>query len=264
MKLKILVVILVLGGVGLISYPFISNMYNQHLNNKEISNYDSAIGQLGDEQSRKIIEKAEEYNRSHPNIMIKDSFSGEPSPESREYENTLDPAGDGSMGYIEIPKINVRLMIFHGTDESVLEHACGHVEGTSLPVGGKNTHCILSAHRGLPSAKLFTDLDQVDKNDTFIISVMGNDLYYKVDRIITVKPDELSDLKIEPNEDRVTLLTCTPYGVNSHRLLVSGCRTEHTVTKKAPLPVSVYVIMVVICAALILLVAFVNRYKLRK
>ena len=144
------------------------------------------------------------------------------------YEKELNFNNDGSMGYIDIPKINVKLTIFHGTDESVLQTSIGHLEGTSLPVGGKGTHSVLSGHRGLPSAKLFSDLDQLREGDTFTIHVLNETLTYEVDQIRVVEPTDLSNLTIDPDQDYVTLVTCTPYGINTHRLLVRGHRIANS------------------------------------
>ena len=161
---------------------------------------------------------------------IVDAFEEEDTYElSHPYDQVLDPNGDGLMGSIEIPKIKARLAIYHGLSKTVLEKGVGHVEGTSLPIGGKSTHAVLAAHRGLPNAKLFTDLDQMEKGDIFILHILGKHLAYRVDQIKTVLPDETSDLDIIEGEDHVTLITCTPYGVNTHRLLVRGVRTKYVV-----------------------------------
>ncbi len=147
---------------------------------------------------------------------------------SHPYDTLLDPNGNGLMGSIEIPKLNLKLAIYHGLGTEALENGVGHVEGTSLPIGGEGTHAVLAGHRGLPSARLFTDLDQMQIGDTFLIHVLDQTLAYKVDQIKTVLPEETEDLAIVPGEDHVTLITCTPYGVNTHRLLVRGVRTEYT------------------------------------
>ena len=159
---------------------------------------------------------------------IVDAFEEEDTYElSHPYDGVLDPNGDGLMGSIEIPKIKAKLAIYHGLSKTVLEKGVGHVEGTSLPIGGKSTHAVLAAHRGLPNAKLFTDLDQMEKGDIFILHILGKHLAYRVDQIKTVLPDETSELDIVEGEDHVTLVTCTPYAVNTHRLLVRGVRTKY-------------------------------------
>ena len=147
--------------------------------------------------------------------------------EYAEYETMLNLTGSGIMGYIEIPKISCSLPIYHGTDEAVLQIAVGHIEGTSLPTGGAGTHTVLSGHRGLPSARLFTDLDQMEEDDLFVIRVMDRVMTYMVDQILIVLPEEMDGLAIDPGEDYCTLVTCTPYGINSHRLLVRGRRTDN-------------------------------------
>ena len=148
--------------------------------------------------------------------------------ELEEYNSVLDVTGTGIMGYVDIPKINVSLPIYHGTDESVLQIAIGHLAGSSLPVGGEGSHCVISGHRGLPSARLFTDIDQLQEGDRFMLQVLGETLTYEVDQIRTVLPDELDDLQREEGQDYCTLVTCTPYGVNTHRLLVRGHRVPNT------------------------------------
>jgi sortase A len=145
------------------------------------------------------------------------------------YDKTLDVTGTGIMAYVDIPKVNTTLPIYHGTEDSILQVAVGHIPGTSLPVGGKGTHAVISGHRGLPSAKLFTDIDRLREGDTFMIQVLDETLTYEVDQILTVLPDDVSALAIDPNKDYVTLVTCTPYGVNSHRLLVRGHRIPNKV-----------------------------------
>ena len=165
---------------------------------------------------------------------IVDAFNEEEDYEpTHPYDEVLDPNGDGLMGSIEIPKIQAKLAIYHGLSKNVLEKGVGHVEGTSLPIGGESTHAVLAAHRGLPNAKLFTDLDQMEVGDIFILHILGKNLAYKVDQIKTVLPEETSELDIVEGEDYVTLVTCTPYGVNTHRLLVRGTRTEYVEEEKS-------------------------------
>ncbi|WP_287084684.1 class C sortase [Blautia sp. LMAG:89] len=188
------------------------------------------VTELSDNDYDRLWKEAKEYNAEHPVNAIVDAFEEEDTYElSHPYDRVLDPNGDGLMGSIEIPKIKARLAIYHGLSKTVLEKGVGHVEGTSLPIGGKSTHAVLAAHRGLPNAKLFTDLDQMEKGDIFILHILGKHLAYKVDQIKTVLPDETSDLDIIEGEDHVTLITCTPYGVNTHRLLVRGVRTKYVV-----------------------------------
>ena len=217
-----------LAGAGVFLYPTVSDMWNQYRNVRLVSRYDEAVTDLSDNEYEKLWNKAKEYNAEHPVNSIVDAF-GEKDDYvlTQPYDQVLDPNGEGLMGSIEIPKINAKLAIYHGLSKTVLEKGVGHVEGTSLPVGGKSTHAVLAAHRGLPSAKLFTDLDQMKKGDIFILHILGKNLAYKVDQIRTVLPEETGELDIVEGEDHVTLVTCTPYGVNTHRLLVRGIRTKY-------------------------------------
>lgn len=217
-----------LAGAGVFLYPTVSDMWNQYRNARLVSRYDEAVTDLSDNEYQKLWNEAKEYNTEHPVNSIVDAF-GEKDDYvlSQPYDQVLDPNGEGLMGSIEIPKINAKLAIYHGLSKTVLEKGVGHVEGTSLPVGGKSTHAVLAAHRGLPSAKLFTDLDQMKKGDIFILHILGKNLAYKVDQIRTVLPEETGELDIVEGEDHVTLVTCTPYGVNTHRLLVRGIRTKY-------------------------------------
>lgn len=217
-----------LAGAGVFLYPTVSDMWNQYRNVRLVSRYDEAVTDLSDNEYEKLWNEAKEYNAEHPVNSIADAF-GEKDDYvlTQPYDQVLDPNGEGLMGSIEIPKINAKLAIYHGLSKTVLEKGVGHVEGTSLPVGGKSTHAVLAAHRGLPSAKLFTDLDQMKKGDIFILHILGKNLAYKVDQIRTVLPEETGELDIVEGEDHVTLVTCTPYGVNTHRLLVRGIRTKY-------------------------------------
>ena len=217
-----------LAGAGVFLYPTVSDMWNQYRNARLVSRYDEAVTDLSDNEYQKLWNEAKEYNTEHPVNSIVDAF-GEKDDYvlSQPYDQILDPNGAGLMGSIEIPKINAKLAIYHGLSKTVLEKGVGHVEGTSLPVGGKSTHAVLAAHRGLPSAKLFTDLDQMKKGDIFILHILGKNLAYKVDQIRTVLPEEIGELDIVEGEDHVTLVTCTPYSVNTHRLLVRGIRTKY-------------------------------------
>lgn len=217
-----------LAGAGVFLYPTVSDMWNQYRNARLVSRYDEAVTDLSDNEYEKLWNEAKEYNAEHPVNSIVDAF-GEKDDYvlTQPYDQVLDPNGEGLMGSIEIPKINAKLAIYHGLSKTVLEKGVGHVEGTSLPVGGKSTHAVLAAHRGLPSAKLFTDLDQMKKGDIFILHILGKNLAYKVDQIRTVLPGETGELDIVEGEDHVTLVTCTPYGVNTHRLLVRGIRTKY-------------------------------------
>lgn len=228
-KIKYLIMlILFLIGAGIFLYPTISDMWNQYRNVRLITEYDTSVTDLSKSEYARLWKEAKEYNAEHPVNSIVDAFNeSDQYVLTHPYDQVLDPDGNGLMGSIEIPKINVKIAIYHGLGSDVLEKGAGHIEGTSLPIGGKNTHAVLAAHRGLPGAKLFTDLDQMEIGDKFYLHILGKTLAYKVDQIKTVLPGETKALDIVKGEDHVTLLTCTPYGVNTHRLLVRGIRTRY-------------------------------------
>lgn len=220
--------ILFLIGAGIFLYPTISDMWNQYRNVRLITEYDTSVTDLSKSEYARLWKEAKEYNTEHPVNSIVDAFDeSDQYVLTHPYDQVLDPDGNGLMGSIEIPKINVKIAIYHGLGSDILEKGAGHIEGTSLPIGGKNTHAVLAAHRGLPGAKLFTDLDQMEIGDKFYLHILGKTLAYKVDQIKTVLPDQTKALDIVEGEDHVTLLTCTPYGVNTHRLLVRGIRTRY-------------------------------------
>lgn len=223
--------VLFLAGVLLLLYPTFSDLWNQYRSKKLITEYEETVSALPEDKYKEIREAAEEYNRQHRVNVIRtvpgDEVEEEEKTSDSSYDTLLNPQGDSIMGYLEIPKIGVQLPVYHGTGKKALENGCGHLEGTSLPIGGAGNHAVLSAHRGLPGARLFTDLDQLEEGDLFILTVLGEKLAYRVDQILTVLPEETDALAIEEGKDYVTLVTCTPYGVNSHRLLVRGVRTEY-------------------------------------
>ena len=235
MKKKITTIticIMFLAGLSLLLYPFISNEWNTYRQERLISSYDE---QVAEKAAAGEIDYDEEWNEAFtyndallPSILP-DSFAvAEASEEeNEEYMSSLNLNGDGMMGYVEIPKLDVKCPVYHTTEKEVLEKAAGHLEGSSLPVGGASTHSVISAHRGLPSAKLFTDLDKLTEGDHFLISVLDDTLCYEVDKVSIVEPTDTDGLAVEEGEDLVTLLTCTPYGVNSHRLLVRGHRVPY-------------------------------------
>lgn len=224
----VLIVLAFCLGVGLMLYPTVSDLWNRQRNNRLANAYEQTISVMDDSEIRKEFAEAEGYNRQHTVNTIKGGFAGEKYILTHPYDQLLDPEGNGVMGVLEIPKIHVRLAIHHGIGEEALSKGCGHVEGTSLPVGGKGTHSVLAAHRGLPSAKLFTDLDQLKEGDVFTITVLDRKMAYEVDQIRTVKPTNIRYLALDPKKDLVTLLTCTPYAVNTDRLLVRGHRVPYT------------------------------------
>lgn len=211
-------------GLCVLLYPTISDFWNEKRQSKAIMNYDELLVDLTPEDFAEYFEKADNYNRKLRRMNA--PMSGYSALE-KEYYSTLDINGDGMMGYITIEKIKVQLPIYHGTSAKVLNSAVGHVEGTSLPVGGENTHAVLSAHRGLPSAKLFTNLDKVEVGDVFTVTILDRTITYQVDQIRVVLPNKTEDLQIQKGEDFCTLVTCTPYGINTHRMLVRGTRIEN-------------------------------------
>jgi sortase A len=213
-----------LAGALLLLYPTVSDYWNSFHQSRAIASYAEQVADLDDTTYDQIWADARAYNETLDNSTSRFVMTEE---QKKIYEALLNIADNGVMGYIEIPKIKCNLPIYHGTDEAVLQIAIGHVQGSSLPAGGESTHCVLSGHRGLPSAKLFSDLDQLTEGDVFLLRVLDETLTYEVDQIRTVLPDELDDLAIEEGKEYCTLVTCTPYGINSHRLLVRGHRVEN-------------------------------------
>lgn len=213
-----------LAGALLLLYPTVSDYWNSFHQSRAIASYAEQVADLDDNTYDQIWADARAYNETLDNSTSRFVMTEE---QKKIYEALLNIADSGVMGYIEIPKIKCNLPIYHGTDEAVLQIAIGHVQGSSLPAGGESTHCVLSGHRGLPSAKLFSDLDQLTEGDVFLLRVLDETLTYEVDQIRTVLPDELDDLAIEEGKEYCTLVTCTPYGINSHRLLVRGHRVEN-------------------------------------
>lgn len=223
------IIMIILFFIGLLTlfYPTLSNYYNEKMGSKTIYNYENIIDSYDSKKFKEIKDNAIKYNKdlsklSDPLIDYK---------ELKNYNNILNVNDEGMMGYLSIDKIRVEIPIYHGTSNDTLNSFVGHVEGTSLPIGGINTHSVLSAHRGLPSAKLFSDLDKLEVGDTFKIMVLDEVLTYKVDKISIVKPNNSNELNIVKGKDYVTLLTCTPYGINTHRLLVRGVRVDNSVNK---------------------------------
>ena len=213
-----------LAGALLLLYPTVSDYWNSFHQSRAIASYAEQVADLDDNTYDQIWADARAYNETLDNSTSRFVMTEE---QKKIYEALLNIADNGVMGYIEIPKIKCNLPIYHGTDEAVLQIAIGHVQGSSLPAGGESTHCVLSGHRGLHSAKLFSDLDQLTEGDVFLLRVLDETLTYEVDQIRTVLPDELDDLAIEEGKEYCTLVTCTPYGINSHRLLVRGHRVEN-------------------------------------
>jgi sortase A len=221
-----LILLLLLTGSAMLLYPTAAQWWNARHQSQIIENYTEAVSDMEQDYLDSLWEAATAYNDTHPveTLMLEEG-------EEKTYRETLDVTGTGVMGYLTIPKINVNLPIYHGTEESVLQVGIGHLSGTSLPVGGKGTHCVLSGHRGLPSSRLLTDLSQMELGDTFTLEVLGRTLTYQVVEILTVDPSDTESLYPDPEEDLCTLVTCTPYGINSHRLLVRGSRVEDETQK---------------------------------
>lgn len=265
-NLSTLILVLVfLVGLAILLYPTVSDWWNSRVQSRAIVDYDAIVQDLSQEDYDEEFAKADAYN---------EALQGLPSPlidydQVDGYEDILNVAGNGIMGYINIPRISVQLPIYHGTSDAVLNVAVGHLEGTSLPVGGTGTHCVLSAHRGLPSAKLFTNLDKLEEGDTFTITVLDRLLTYEVDQIRIVEPEEVGELAIQDGKDYVTLLTCTPYGINTHRLLVRGHRIDNAAEDKVVITSEAYeldstMLAPVVAAPLLLILLIILLVKYRK
>ena len=229
----ILLVGVFLLGLGILLYPSVSDYWNSMHQTRAIGAYEDTLSGMTQKDYSEYFAQADAYNAALASLPtpltgyeVLDTLEEVPK-----YRDVLDVNGMGIMSYIDIDEIGVELPIYHGTDPSVLNVAVGHLEGTSLPVGGVGTHCVLSAHRGLPSARLFTDLDRLKVGDTFTLTVLNRLLTYQVDQVLIVEPDQVEALAIDPNEDYCTLVTCTPYGINTHRLLVRGRRVENAEEK---------------------------------
>lgn len=264
----IILVLIFLVGLSVLLYPTVSDFWNEKRQSEAIVDYDTVINQIDEKDYTKNFEEAQKYNEeikelSFP-LMNYDDVSG--------YEDTLNISKTGMMGYITIDKIKVQLPIYHGTSDAVLNSAVGHLEGTSLPIGGESTHCVLSAHRGLPSAKLFTNLDKMEVGDTFTITVLDKVLTYQVDQILIVLPQEIDELYVKDGEDYCTLVTCTPYGINTHRILVRGTRIETEASdKNINVATDAYLIdpLIVTPAVaapmlLVLLIVLLTKYRKKK
>ncbi len=226
----VLLFILLILGIAIILYPTVSDYYNSFHQSQAIASYSEAMMNVSAEDYTKEWNAATEYNDELRTLPSRFTMTDE---QLAYYESLLNITGSGIMGYIEVPKIKVTLPIYHGTDDAVLQIAIGHIEGSSLPVGGVGTHSVLSGHRGLPSAKLFTDLDQMEVGDIFTMRILDEVLTYEVDQILIVLPYDLSALAIDPEQDYCTLVTCTPYGINSHRMLVRGHRIDNEETARS-------------------------------
>lgn len=262
-----LLVILLLVGLSLLLYPSVSDYWNSFHSSVAITQYAEQVAGLDEHQYDALWDAAADYNAS---LLERSNTYLLGDDQKQQYSQLLNVSGTGVMGYIEIPSIQCSLPIYHGTDESVLQVAVGHLEWSSLPVGGESTHCVLSGHRGLPSAKLFTNLDKLVIGDVFLLRVLDEVLTYEVDQILIVEPQETAALKIVEGQDYCTLVTCTPYGVNSHRLLVRGHRIElqqetvqqlQTEVQKKTLPLSWLIILAILYPLLIILLFFIIRKR---
>lgn len=266
-KSNILLVVIFIIGLSLLLYPSFANYWNSTRSTHLITAYTHMMNSMDEKTAEQELEKAIAYNED----LAETGFAYAPTQEQKKrYEATLNPDGTGLIGYVEIGSLGVSLPVYHGTSAAVLQVAVGHLDWSSLPVGGETSHCVLSGHRGLPSAKLFTDLDEMREGDTFELHVLNQTYTYEVDQIRTVKPAELKDLRLEEGQDYCTLVTCTPYGINSHRLLVRGHRVSNDMgavviseaVKIEPLVVaSVLAIPLLIIAILLFLRPNPRRYE---
>lgn len=264
---NIILVLIFFIGLSVLLYPTVSDYWNSKVQSRAIVDYEAMLKDLTPEDYTAVFAQADQYNEqirqiAYP-LMYHDQVPG--------YEETLNVTGNGIMGYVTIPKIQVELPVYHGTGEAVLNVASGHVQGTSLPVGGLSTHAVLSAHRGLPSARLFTDLDKLEVGDVFTVTVLDRLLTYQIDKIQIVRPNEVDALYVTEGEDYCTLVTCTPYGINTHRLLVRGTRVETPEVKNIYITTDAYridsLILTPVVAApmlLVLLIILLVRHPKKK
>lgn len=262
--LTISLVGILLIGLSLLLYPTVSDYWNSFHQSEAVAGYVQDAEDMSEQRKAEMLAATQAYNQTLQTGVIPDLNLSR--AEAKIYDQMLDVTSTGIMAYIEIPKLNTTLPIYHGTDDSVLQVAIGHIPGTSLPVGGKGTHAVISGHRGLPSAKLFTDIDRLVEGDIFMIQVLDKTLTYEVDQVLTVTPDDVSALAIDPEQDYVTLVTCTPYGVNTHRLLVRGhrianqenaARVTSETSQVKPLMVASFLVIFI----LIVLLLVVNIYR---
>lgn len=268
---KIVIVLLILGGCGLLLYSSVAFWLTNRDQSYAIQNYDDTIAKMEAQEIREEWERAIQYNQNLTPGAVGDPFSQGKKEMGEEYLSLLNLKGDGMMGHIKIPRINVDLPIFHGSSAKVLEIGAGHLESTALPVGGEGTHAVITGHTGLNSAKLFTDLIELQLGDEFYVYVLDQVMAYKVDQILTVKPTEVESLRAEEGKDYMTLVTCTPYGINSHRLLVRGERVtyapeeieERIDNTKSVITKETWIILAAPALVVILLLFFIIRWIVR-
>lgn len=260
----IIAVLIFITGLSLLLYPTVSECWNSLYQSKVVANYSDKMKKMNKKEKQAAIDKAKAYNES---LLMNDARFTPTEEQIAEYKSLLNADGLGMMGYIVIPKIHLKLAVSHTVDASVLQVGVGHLEGSSLPVGGNSTHCVLSSHRGLPSAKLFTELDELVKGDIFYLHVYGQVLAYKVDHIATIEPDDYSLFEIEEGKDLCTLFTCTPYGINTHRLVVRGHRISNTLDGAKfngdAIKINRYIVAICI-AIMILCTGYTIRAAIRK
>lgn len=225
-------------GIAIILYPVISNHLSKINYQEIIDNYDFKVAKQKNSYNEQLVNEARKYNSSLTSLNITDVFQNQIGQSSSEYFSVLNVDNNGMMGYISIPKIDVKIPIYHGTSSDILQKGVGHLEGSSIPIGGENTHTVLSAHRGLPSSRLFTDLDQLKVGDTFYIHILDEVLAYRVNQVLVVEPSDIDFLQIVKGEDYVTLVTCTPYAINTHRLLVRGERIEYSAQEEESIAIN--------------------------
>lgn len=260
----IIAVLVFITGISLLLYPTVSEYWNSLYQSKVVANYSDKMKKMNQKEKQAAIDKAKVYNES---LLMNDARFTPTEEQIAEYKSLLNADGLGMMGYIVIPKIHLKLAVSHTVDASVLQVGVGHLEGSSLPVGGNSTHCVLSSHRGLPSAKLFTELDELVEGDIFYLHVYGQVLAYKVDHIATIEPDDYSLFEIEEGKDLCTLFTCTPYGINTHRLVVRGHRISNTLDGAKfngdAIKINRYIVAICI-AIMILCTGYTIRAAIRK
>lgn len=265
---SVIFTLIFLAGLSLLLYPTVSDWWNSMHQSTAIAEYSQRVAELDDDTYAQLLADAQAYNETL--VGRGDDRFVMTEAEQEEYEQLLTVSGTGIIGYVQIEKVDIYLPIYHGTNESALQVGTGHLEGSSVPVGGESTHSVISGHTGLPSSSLFTDIDQLEAGDTFVITVLGETLTYEVDQILTVEPTDLESLAIEEGMDYCTLMTCTPYGVNSHRLLVRGHRVpnaEITVVETFPSTPVDYLLIGALAAlgvALLLVLIHVIRHGVRK
>lgn len=255
-------------GLSILLYPLVSSTWNQIIANKSMGRYDDTVESLPDETLNKMLEDARAYNDRLLPKAVPDAFAVRIDTSDLEYESLLNISGNGMMGYIEIPVIKTKSPIYHYTTEESLQKGVGHLFGSSMPVGGKGTHAVLSAHRGLPSNKLFSDLDKVVVGDKFFISICGETFAYQIDQIQIVEPDQTDSLALQPGKDYVTLVTCTPYGVNTHRILCRGYRVPYKPNEEDGVKprawVNMNILMSLVGALLGILIALLLVIRMKK